>query len=105
MQILQLEGISHTSIQITWEYSTGMQITDEDKFHVNYQSINSTFDDRDSFVVSGLNHAVIEDLEPDTTYAVSIYAENNKAQSPVSKIRFAKTFGKKICIFSKTLLL
>lgn len=77
-----------------------MQITEEDKFHVNYQSINSTLDDRDSFVVSGSSHAIIEDLEPETTYAISIYAENNKAQSPISKIRFAKTLGMHFLLFN-----
>ena len=91
--ISEIIPISHDSIQLSWTYLTGMEITDEDHFHINYQAINNSIIDKVTQIVSGWNQAVIQNLEPETEYAVSIYAVNNGAQSPISKIRFVKTLG------------
>uniref|UniRef100_A0A7E4URY6 Receptor protein-tyrosine kinase n=1 Tax=Panagrellus redivivus TaxID=6233 RepID=A0A7E4URY6_PANRE len=91
-KFVTVDPLSHNSIQLSWQYASGMQITEEDKFHINYQSINTSIDDHDSFVVTGVNHVIIQNLEPNTHYAFSIYAVNSVTRSPVSKIELARTF-------------
>uniref|UniRef100_A0AC34RJR5 Uncharacterized protein n=1 Tax=Panagrolaimus sp. JU765 TaxID=591449 RepID=A0AC34RJR5_9BILA len=83
--------VAFNSFRISWSYVNDMQISDEDKFHVNYQAINNSVIDKDSIIVTGSSSVILQDLEPETEYAVSVYAENNGAQSPVSKIKFIRT--------------